>query len=80
MQNLLALHTGVNVGRLLNPMAPNAYVHARYKYSFVQSSRGIPLDRSGAEFEVGYAIAPTVTVRALANWMSTHGGMPFEEA
>ena len=26
-QNLLALQTGVNVGRLLDPLAPNAYVH-----------------------------------------------------
>jgi hypothetical protein len=79
-QNLLALQTGVNVGRLLDPVAPNAYVHGRYTYSFVQSYRDIPLDRSTAEFEVGYAIAPTVVVRALANWMRTHGGIPFDEA
>ena len=79
-QNLLALETGVNVGRLLDPVAPNAYVHGRYVYSFVQSYRGIPLDRSAAEFEIGYGIAPTVTVRALANWMRTHGGIPFNDA
>ena len=70
----------MNVGRLLDPVAPNAYVHARYAYSFVQSYRDIPLDRSAAEFEIGYAIAPTVAVRALANWMRTHGGIPFDEA
>ena len=79
-QNLLALQTGVNVGRLLDPVAPNAYVHGRYTYSFVQSYRDIPLNRSTAEFEIGYAIAPTVVVRALANWMRTHGGIPFDEA
>ena len=79
-QNLLALQTGVNVGRLLDPVAPNAYVHGRYTYSFVQSYRDIPLDRSTAEFEIGYAIAPTVVVRGLANWMRTHGGIPFDEA
>ena len=73
-QDRLALHTGVNVGRLLDPLLPNAYIHGRYIYSFVQRFRGIPLDRSSAEFEVGYAITPTVTVRALANWMRTHGG------
>jgi len=78
-QNLLALETGVNVGRLLDPLAPNAYVQARYVYAFVETYRGIPLDRSAAEFEVGYAIKPTVTVRALANWMRTHGGMTFNE-
>ena len=79
-QNLLALQTGVNVGRLLDPVAPNAYVHGRYTYSFVQSYRDIPLDRSTAEFEIGYAIAPTVVVRGLVNWMRTHGGISFEEA
>jgi hypothetical protein len=79
-QNLFALQTGVNVGRLLDPVAPNAYVHGRYTYSFVESYRDIPLDRSTAEFEIGYAVAPTVVVRALANWMRTHGGIPFDEA
>jgi hypothetical protein len=78
-QNLLAFVTGVNVGRLLDPVAPKAYVHGRYTYSFVQSYRNIPLDRSNAEFEIGYGIAPTVVVRGLVNWMRTHGGMPFDE-
>jgi hypothetical protein len=78
-QQLLALQTGVNVGRLLDPVLPKAYVHGRYTYSFVQSVRDIPLDRSTAEFEIGYAIVPTVVVRGLANWMRTHGGMPFDE-
>jgi hypothetical protein len=75
-----ALHTGVNVGRLLDPLLPNAYIHGRYVYSFVQRFRGIPLDRSSAELEVGYAITPTVEVRALGNWMRTHGGVGFSEA
>ena len=80
-ESRLALHTGVNVGRLLDPVAPNAYVHARVTCTrSSQSYRDIPLDRSAAEFEVGYAIAPTVTVRALANWMKTHGGIPFNDA
>lgn len=79
-QDLLALQTGVNVGRLLDPWLPNAYVHGRYTYSFVQRLLGIRLDRSSADFEFGYAVAPTVAVRALANWMHTHGGVPFEVA
>ena len=79
-QDRLALHTGVNVGRLLDPLLPRAYVHGRYTYSFVQRFRGIPLDRSSAEFEVGYAITPIVSVRVLVNWMKTHGGVGFAEA
>jgi hypothetical protein len=76
----LELLTGVNAGRLLDPWAPDAYVHARYAYSFVQSFHGIPLDRSAAEFEAGYAVAPTVSIRALVSWMKTHGGIGFDEA
>jgi hypothetical protein len=79
-QDRLALHTGVNVARLLDPLLPNGYIHGRYTYSFVQRFRGIPLDRSTAELEVGYAVTPTVGVRALANWMKTHGGIGFWEA
>ena len=54
----LALHTGVSVGRLLDPLLPNGYIHGRYSYAFVQPFRGIPLDRQSAELEVGYAITP----------------------
>lgn len=78
-QNRLALHTGINVGRLLDPLIPGAYVHAQYTYSFVQSLLDIPLDRSNAEFEVGYAVRPTVVVRGLAAWQQTHGGLPYPE-
>jgi hypothetical protein len=75
-----ALHAGVNVGRLLDPLLPNGYIHGWYRYSFVQRFRGIPLDRQGAELEVGYAITPTVGVRAFGNWMRTYGGVGFWEA
>ena len=76
----LALHAGVSVGRLLDPLLPNGYIHGRYIYAFVQPFRGIPLDRQSAELEVGYAITPIVEVRALGNWMRTYGGVGFWEA
>jgi hypothetical protein len=38
------------------------------------------MDRSNAEFELGYAVTPTVTVRGLAHWNHTHGGIPFSQA
>jgi hypothetical protein len=75
-----ALHAGVNAGRLLDPLLPNAYLHARYVYSFVESLLDISLNRSGVELEGGYAIAPTVSVRGLATWSHTHGGIPFSRA
>ena len=79
-QNRRALHVGFNVGTLLYPWVPRAYVHGRYTYSFVQSLRGVPLNRSGAEMEVGFTVTPRVGVRALADWLQTHGGVPFTDA
>jgi hypothetical protein len=79
-QGLKVLQAGVNVGRLLDPVLPKAYVHTRYTYSFVEEYRDIPLDRSTAEFEVGYGISPTLVVRGLANWMTTHGGLSWQES
>lgn len=76
-QDRRALHLGVNVGRLLDPLLPNAYVHGRYTYSFVENLLDVGLDRSSAEFEVGYGITPLISVRALVNWARTHGGIPF---
>jgi hypothetical protein len=79
-QDLLALHTGVNAGRLLDPLLPNAYIHGRYIYSFVESLAGVSMNRSLVEIEGGYAITPTVTARGLATWSHTHGGVPFSRA
>src|SRR6185295_17618024 len=79
-QNLLALHTGVNAGRLLDPLLPNAYVHGRYIYSFVESLLDVSMNRSLVEIEGGYAITPTVTARGLATWSHTHGGVAFSQA
>lgn len=76
-QDLRALHTGINVGRLLDPLLPQGYVHVRYTYSFVQRLLGIKLDRSSADFEVGYSVTPIVSVRGLASWSHTHGGLPY---
>ncbi|MDQ3071143.1 MAG: hypothetical protein M3R55_15610 [Acidobacteriota bacterium] len=79
-QDRRALHLGVNIGRLLDPVVPNAYVHGRYTYSFVEDLLGINLDRSVAEVEVGYAITPIISARALVNWARTHGGIPFSRS
>jgi hypothetical protein len=78
-QNRLALHTGVNLGRLLDPFLPRMYVHARYTYSFVQPVYDVSLNRSNAEFEAGYGVTPIVTVRAIAAWSESHGGLHWTE-
>jgi hypothetical protein len=78
-QNRRALHTGFNVGRFLDPLLPRAYIQARYMYSFVDPIYGISLDRSNADFEIGYKLVPRLSVRALAAWQQTHGGLSWTE-
>lgn len=79
-QNRLALQTGVDAGIVFDPVIRGGYAHARYTYSFVQSLLDISLNRSNAEFEVGYALTPTLNVRGLAAWQHTHGGLAYAEA
>lgn len=79
-QDLNALHVGANVGWLLDPMVPRAYIHAKYAYSFVERAYDEFLNRSAAEFEVGYAVTPLVSVRALAAWAQSHGNLHWPEA
>src|SRR5262245_1458916 len=78
-QDRLAVHTGFNAGAFLDPLIPRAYLHARYFYSFVQPVYDIPLDRSNADFEVGYGVSPMLSVRALAAWQQSHGGLHWAE-
>ena len=78
-QGRRALHLGVSAGRLLDSL-PGAYVHARYTWSFVQPLYGITLNRGNAELEAGYALTPTVSLRALLAWQQTQGGITYAEA
>lgn len=79
-QNLNALHVGANLGALLDPVLPRAYIQARYLYSFVEHAYDESLNRSAADFEAGYGLTPIVSVRALAAWSQSHGGLHWTEA
>ena len=66
---------GVNLARRLDPVLPNAYVHARYAHSFVQRVLGIHHDRSDVDLELGYFATPTLTLRTFGAWEFPHGGI-----
>lgn len=71
--------TGVYAGRLLNPVLPRAYVHGLYSYAFVERELNIPLNRSNADVQLGYFVAPAVSVSFLWSWQRTHGGLSFDD-
>jgi len=65
---------GVNVGRLLDPLLPNAFVEGRYAYTVAERVLDTMHDRSNAALDVGYLVTSALTVSALGAWQKSHGG------
>ena len=74
------LEIGAYVGRVLNPLVPNAFVQARYSYSFAQRIANVHHDRSNLDLEVGYFVTPTVRVFTRSLGQKTHGGIDVPDA
>lgn len=66
---------GMYFGRSLNDWVPRTYVQGRYNYALVEKVAGISHDRSNADLEIGYFLNSSWSVRALAAWQQTHGGI-----
>ncbi len=65
---------GVNVGRLLDPILPNAYLQARYVYAVPEEWVGIRPTRSNVAFDLGYFVTGSLTVSVLGAYVKTHDG------
>jgi hypothetical protein len=66
---------GVNLGRRLDPILPDAFAHVRYRYTLPQSVHGIRSDRSNIDLDLGYSVSPTLTARVMGAWQFAHGGI-----
>lgn len=66
---------GFFVGKVLDPWIPRTYLQARYNYAFVEEVVGVDHDRSNAELELGYFLNPRMSIRVVAAWQETHGGI-----
>jgi len=66
---------GLFVAKSLDPWIPRSYVQARYNFAVVERVEGIGHDRSNADVELGHFLTPAWSVRALASWQRTHGGI-----
>jgi hypothetical protein len=73
-RHLLEGQLGVSVGRLLDPMLPNAYVQGRYAYTVSERILDTMHDRSNASLDVGYLVTSSLTISALGAWRKSHGG------
>ncbi len=74
------LEVGTYVARMLAPALPNAFVQARYAYSFAERIAGIHHDRSNLDLEVGYILTPAVRVFVIGAGQKTHGGIDTPDA
>jgi hypothetical protein len=66
---------GFYAGKSLDAWIPRTYLQARYNYAFVEKVAGVAHDRMNAELEIGYFLNPRASVRAIAAWQETHGGI-----
>lgn len=66
---------GFNIGKSFDEWLPGAYVQLRYNYAVVQKVADVKHDRSNIDLDAGYFITPQFSVRALAFWARTHGGI-----
>ena len=60
----------------LHEWIPHSYVQGRYNYAFVERVAGVAHDRSNLDAEVGWYVNPSWSLRLLASWQDTHGGIP----
>jgi hypothetical protein len=68
---------GVNVGRQLETMLPNSYVQVRYSYAILKRFDGLNLNRSNADWEVGWFANKLISFRFIGGLQRTHGGLEF---
>ena len=69
------LWLGFFAGRDLDHWLRGTYLQMRYNYAFVEEVAGVFHDRSNAELELGFRATPRLTLRGLAMWQHTHGGI-----
>lgn len=70
---------GVNVGRGLGRLLPNGYVQVRYSFALKKRFAGLNLNRSNADWEVGWLANRRIALRFIGNLQRTHGGFDFPQ-
>lgn len=69
------LQIGVNVGRDLEGFIPRTYVEARYSYSISERVEKLNLNRSNADWELGWFVKPRLSLRFTGAWQHSYGGI-----
>jgi hypothetical protein len=65
----------VDAGKRLDAISPRLSVQGHYSYAVVERVLDIPNNRSNAGFDAGFLVTTKLSVRGLAAWQRTHGGL-----
>lgn len=77
-RNLREVQIGAAGGVRLVDLLPKASVQAGYTYAFVEKPLSdVPINRSNAFVDFGYALTRALYVRGDATWQRTNGGLRF---
>lgn len=68
---------GVDVGDRLPPPLQNFYYQLGYEYALIEKVRGVNVDHSTLNLELGYDLSSRWTARLIAVAQKTHGGLDF---
>lgn len=75
-KRLREAQVGLSAGAKLAGFLPRASLQATYTYAFVERALdSVPIDRSNAFLELGYALNNRLYIRAAGVWQRTHGGL-----
>lgn len=74
---LATFQAGLNLARGLDPVLPNAYVHASYGYSLTEQIHGLRPSFSVLGLEAGYFVTRSVSLRALTAFRWGHNGVDW---
>jgi hypothetical protein len=74
-RGLREYHVGVNIGRVLTPVLPRAYVQAQVSYAFAERILGISPNRTNAEVQLGYFLTPRVVLLGSIQWYHTYSSI-----
>jgi hypothetical protein len=78
-RDLREAHVGFNIGRLLVPLLPYAYLDGQVGYVFSEKALGISVNRTIASLSAGYFITPRWSSRLFANYQKVHGGVTSDQ-
>jgi hypothetical protein len=74
-RNLKEVALALDIGQRLDFLTPRLSVQGHYSYAFVERVLDIPNNRSNFALETDYQLTRTLTLRGLAAWQWTHGGL-----